>query len=228
MVDGTTTTTTVSTTTTTTLVNAAKLQLAVGWNLVGNGHEAGFEVSSLFGDTSVVTSVWKWIASTARWAFYAPSVSTQTLIDYAASKGYDVLGRIEAGEGFWVNSRQIQAVSMPAAVAVASSSFSATGSKALGLGWSLIATGDGPTPTGFNTALSVTPPAAGAPLQGNVISIWAWDTATPGWYFWAPSLVNAGTLDSYITSKGYLDFTSIPNTPTGTLSPDTGVWVNRP
>jgi len=47
-------------------------------------------------------------------------------------------------------------------------------------------------------------------------------------YFWAPSLVNAGTLNSYITSKGYLDFVTLPGNPTGTLSPYTGVWVNRP
>jgi hypothetical protein len=222
------TTTTVGSTTTTTQVSAANLQLALGWNLVGNGHETGFDVSSLFSDSSLITSVWKWVAATTKWAFYAPSLSTQTLTDYAATKGYDVLTRVEAGEGFWINAKQATAVSMQAGTAVASSSFSANGSRPLGLGWSLIATGDTPTPTAFNNALSVTPPAVGASLPLNVISVWAWDTTTPGWYFWAPSLVNAGSLNTYTTSKGYLDFTAIANSPTGTLSPNTGAWVNRP
>lgn len=169
------------------------------------------------------------VASTAKWAFYAPSLSAQTLTDYATTKGYDVLGRVEAGEGFWINSKQAKAVSMPAGAAVASNSFSATGSRPLGLGWSLIATGDTPTPTAFNNALSVTPPAVGAPLPLNVISIWAWDTGASGWYFLAPSLMNAGSLQSYGVTKGYLDFTTIPGAPTnGVLSPYTGVWVNRP
>ncbi len=206
---------------------AGSLNLAVGWNLVGNGHETGFDVSGLFGDSSLVTSVWKWIAASTKWAFYAPSLSVQTLTDYALIKGYEVLSRIEPGEGFWVNSKLDYAVSMPAGTAVASSSFSATGSRPLGLGWSLIATGNTPTPTAFNNALSVTSPAP-APLPLNVISIWAWDTVATKWYFWAPSLVNTKTLQSYTTSKDYLDFTTIPNLPMGTLSPYTGIWVNRP
>jgi hypothetical protein len=225
-VGGTTTTTTVGSTTTTTLSAAGSLNLAVGWNLVGNGHESGFDVSSLFGNSSLITSVWKWMASTAKWAFYAPALSTQALTDYATTKGYEVLGRLEPGEGFWVNSKQATSLSMPTGPVVASSTFNPTGTRPLGLGWSLIATGDSPTPTAFNNALSLTPPAPG-PLPLNVISLWAWDTTTPGWFFWAPSLVNSNQLQSYITSKGYLDFSTIANMPTGTLSTNTGVWVNR-
>jgi hypothetical protein len=208
-------------------VSAGNLPLAVGWNLVGNGHETGFDVSSLFGDFNLVTSVWKWVAQTTKWAFYAPSMSTQALTDYATTKGYDVLSRVEPGEGFWVNSKQALAVNVPAGAVVASSTFNPAGTRPLGLGWSLIATGDNPTPTAFNSALSVTPPTPGS-LPLNVISIWAWDTVTPGWYFWAPSLVNSNQLQSYIQSKGYLDSTTIPNSPMGTLTPNTGAWVNRP
>lgn len=48
------------------------------------------------------------------------------------------------------------------------------------------------------------------------------------WYFWAPSLVNDGSLASYATKNGYLDFAAMPNAPAGTLAPTTGFWVNLP
>jgi hypothetical protein len=112
-------------------------------------------------------------------------------------------------------------------VPIASSSFNAEGSRPLGQGWNLIATGDAPTPRAFNTSLSISPPSPGA-LPVNLHTLWAWDTKTPGWYFWAPGLVNAGTLQRYITSKEYLDFSTLPGNPAGTLPPHTGVWVNRP
>ena len=225
---GTTSTTTVSTTTSTTLASGSgNLSLVAGWNLVGNGYEVGFDVSALFADSSSITSVWKWVASKTAWAFYAPSLSAQGLSDYAASKGYEVLSRVEAGEGFWVNAKQAKGVSLPAGTAVASGSFSATGARPVGAGWSLIATGDRPTPASFDKALSISPPSPGQ-LPMNLTSLWAWDTATPGWYFWAPSLVNAGTLSNYLSSKSYLDFTNMTNSPAGTISPSTGIWVNRP
>jgi hypothetical protein len=187
------------------------LSVLPGWNQLGNGYHAQIDV----------------VAQTTKWAFYAPSLTGQTMVDYAVSKGYDVLSRVEAGEGFWVNSKQAKEVSMPMGANVTSSTFSQAGTRPLGVGWSLIATGDSPTPTGFNNALSLTPPVPG-PLLLNVTSIWAWDTTTPGWYFWAPSLVNAGSLSNYSTTKGYLDFTVISNTPMGSLSPYTGAWVNKP
>jgi hypothetical protein len=194
---------------------------------VGNGHETSFDVTAVLGDASKITTVWKWLAAKTSWAFYAPAMTAQSLIDYATSKGYEVLASIQAGDGFWVNTKQAVTVNLPIATPIASSSFGATGVRALNPGWSLIATGDQATPSTFNISLSQTPPLPGT-TPTNLMSVWAWDTATPGWYFWAPSMVNAGTLSTYIQSKGYLDFTTIPNPPVGTLSPNTGVWVNRP
>jgi hypothetical protein len=85
----------------------------------------------------------------------------------------------------------------------------------------LIAVGDNKTPSEFNLALSTTPPTtSAAPL--NLTTLWAWDAAVSNWMFYAPSLVNSGTLSSYISSKSYLSFGS------KTLTPAMGFWVNKP
>jgi len=89
------------------------VSLASGWNLLGN--DAPVTVASAFGDTNKVTSVWKWVASTSKWAFYTPSMASQALADYAASKGYDVLTTTNAGEGFWVNAITSFTVQLPSA-----------------------------------------------------------------------------------------------------------------
>jgi hypothetical protein len=203
------------------------VDLVLGWNLVGNGYETSFDVTSVFADSTKITSVWKWLAAKGTWGFYAPALSAQELLDYTLRKGYDVLGSIQAGEGYWVNTKQALTVSLPMATPIASSSFNAEGSRPLGQGWSLIATGDAPTPDTFNNRLSISPSSPGA-LPINLTTLWSWDTKTPGWYFWAPDLVNVGTLHSYITNNGYLDFSALPGNPAGTLSPYTGIWVNRP
>ena len=220
----TTTTTTVTSTTTTTKVAMVYLNVAANWNLMGNGYESDIQVSSLFGDANVFTSVWKWVSG--KWAFYSPSMDAPTLTNYAAAKGYEVLSQISAGEGFWVNAKQATTLTVAQVNAVTSSSFNANGSRPLATSWSLIATGDSPTPAAFNNALSLNQPPDGAQLPLNLTSLWAWDTtsSTPSWYFWAPNLENAGTLQSYVTGKGYLDFTTINKT----LAPGMGFWVNTP
>jgi hypothetical protein len=90
-------------------------------------------------------------------------------------------------------------------------------------GWSLIAIGDNKTPGEFATMIATTPPPTGQ-VAASVTTLWAWEATSSGWYFYAPSLVNAGTQASYISSKGYLDFTTAGKT----LSPTTGFWVNHP
>jgi alpha-tubulin suppressor-like RCC1 family protein/uncharacterized protein YegL len=207
--------------------SAQTLSLLTGWNLVGNGIEAPITVATTFSDPTKVATIWKWVTSGTSpaitypaWAFYTPG-----LVDggqaYAASKGYDFLTVVNAGDGYWVNVKTGYSVNIPTAVAVPSASFSAAGSRPLMPGWSLIASGDNPTPSFFDNALSLTPPTAGT-IQVNVTSLWAWDTKAAGWYFWAPSLANAGTLGSYLISKGYLDFGS------KALDPQMGFWVNHP
>ena len=194
-----------------------------GWNLVGNGYATTIDVAQAFGDRALVTTVWKWLADKMAWAFYAPSLTAEQLQSYAQGKGYEVLSTIGAGEGFWVNAAKAWSASPQTAglQPVESSQFGATGTKALPKGWSLIATGDKPTPAGFNQSLSLTPPSPGV-IPDNVISLWAWEAEQASWQFYAPSLQRNNTLDSYIQGKGYLSFGS------RTLAPSSGFWVNKP
>lgn len=208
--------------------------------------EAPIAVASAFNDATKVTTVWKWVTTGSTpgmtypaWAFYTPVLADGGQA-YAASKGYEFLSTILAGEGFWVNAKAAVSVAMPAGSAVQSSSFMpalpglgmAGGLHALPKGWSLIATGDSPTPTQFDAALATfdaIPPAAGSTsVYTNLTTLWAWDPSRTNWYFWAPVLVNNAGLASYLTSKGYLDFGTLPSTPAGRLTPATGVWVNMP
>ena len=202
------------------------LNLGVGWNLVGNGIEAAIDVTTILGDATQVNTVWKWVVSSTTsvgnpaWAFYAPSLADGGKV-YAASKGYDALTTIQAGEGFWVNAKAGFALTLPAGAAVTSTSFAPnTGTHALAKGWNLIATGDKPTPLAFHQATGS--------LPINFTTLWAWDAVKKGWYFWAPSLANDGGLADYLTKKEYLDFTTLSNVSQGTLSPTTGCWVNKP
>ena len=216
-----------------------------GWNLLGNSVEAPIAVATSLSDPNKVTTVWKWLpgapatatsaAIPSGWAFYSPGLPDGG-VAYAASKGYSPLTTINAGEGFWVNALNPFSLTVPAGASVASSSFkpaltnpvAAGGTHALVSGWSLVATGDNPTPAAFDAALSTvvsTPPAAGSSdVYTNLTTLWAWSTAgSGGWYFWAPALVNNNTLGTYIASKQYVDFGS-----TGTLAPGVGFWVNMP
>lgn len=208
-----------------------------GWNLVGNGVEAPITVAGTFNDSSKVASVWKWLPGSSNWAFYTPA-HTDGGAAYADSKGYSSLAVINAGEGFWVNAATAFSVPLPSASAVQSSSFKPAvsspatpgGTHALPSGWSLIGSGDRPTPAQFDAAIAnanSAPPVAGQ-VYSNLTTLWAWDATAQKWYFWAPSLVNSGGLTSYLGSRNYLDFSTLPGTPAGTLSSTTGFWVNMP
>ncbi len=191
--------------------------LVVGWNLIGNGTNVPLDVAATLGDASKVTTVWKWIPATSKWAFYTPSLVGQALADYAATKGYDVLTSINGGEGFWVNAKQAFTVTPPSGNALLAASFQTT----LTPGWNLIAIGEVKTPSQFNLALSPTPPSPGA-IPLNLTTLWAWDAAMTNWYFYAPSLdAKGGTaLTDYIANKRYLAFDS------KVLDPTMGFWVN--
>jgi hypothetical protein len=213
----------------------ATLVFVSGWNLVGNGTEVPISMGSLLNDATKVISVWKWNASQSRWAFYTPTQSDGGAA-YSTVQGYDALQTIHAGEGFWVNASSVFSISLPAGTAVGSASFRpaaaipaiAVAVRALPSGWSLVATGDSPTPAQFNAAIGANPLAPAAAVENNLGALWAWNAGTQNWYFWAPSLVNNGGLSSYLSSKNYLDFSTIPSIPAGTMTPTTGFWVNMP
>lgn len=200
------------------------LTFTTGWNLAGNGGTSAIDIA-VFSDGSKITTVWKWLADTSKWAFYTPSLAGQQLLDYISSKGYELLTSIGAGEGFWVNAKVDFSTQVSAPAAVTSVSFQPQfdGTSRLLPGWNMIAIGDNKTPSEFNKLLSTTPPAVGA-IPINVTTLWAWDSGLTNWYFYAPSLDSNGGLGSYITGKGYLDFAVTGKV----LTPGTGFWVNKP
>ena len=133
---------------------------------------------------------------------------------------------INGGEGFWVNAESTLTLQLPTGTAIASTTFAdqAFGTNNLPQGWSLISTGDSPTPNGFVNSLALTQPVTPDVAATSLTTLWAWDSALTNWYFYAPSLDNAGTLTNYITNKNYEDFTAKGKT----LDQTTGFWVNHP
>lgn len=197
--------------------SGASANLVAGWNLLGNGSSAPLIVAETFGNSSQVTTVWKWVSVKGNWAFYTPLQSDGGAA-YATSKGYDFLSTVAAGEGFWVNAKTSFTASLPAGTSLTSASFRAK----LAAGWNLVASGDNPTPSQFNIALNTAPPPSGTtPI--NLITLWSWDASLANWNFYAPSLEASGgtALSDYVANKGYLNFS------TKTLDQATGFWVNR-
>jgi methionine-rich copper-binding protein CopC len=197
------------------------------WNLFGNGVSNSLDVATAFGNINTINTVWKWVPATSKWAFYAPSMTASSLASYAISKGYDVLTTINSGEGYWVNSNVALTAQLPTGSTLSSSSFADQSNpliNKLPSGWSLISVGDNPTPRSFVNAIATSQPVSPSVAANSLTSLWTWDSKSSSWYFYSPSLDNSGGLASYISTKGYLDFTAKGKT----FDPTTGFWVNHP
>lgn len=191
--------------------------LPMGWSLWGNSAGASIAVATVFGNPSIVTSVWKWDAVLKRWQFYAPSMDTASLQAAAAANGYGVLSAIAPGEGYWVDAKASGNVTL-----VSGSPFVLKASNLVS-GWNLVATADDVSPAALNLSFGTSAVTSGTvPL--NLTSLWAWDNATLGWFFYAPSLQGSAELASYLASNGYLDFTKANKT----LGNGTGFWIKKP
>ena len=190
------------------LVTASVL-VSKGWSLLGNGKDQSLQVSSLYRDALWVISVWKWDAVQKRWQFYAPNKDAAALQALASQNNYGVLSDIKPGEGYWVNALSSASVTLPSGAP-----FSPTGANVVS-GWNLVATGT-----------SMTPSAVQSALGAGVDSLWAWDSASNTYYFYAPSLEAQGgsVLGDFIKSRGYLDFSATNKT----LGSGIGFWVHRP
>jgi hypothetical protein len=194
------------------------LNVSSGWNLLGNSVSASVGVASKFGDASRVLSVWKWNALAKRWAFFSPELADGGS-SHAVANGYDFLKSIDAGEGFWVNAKQAFKLQMPAGNPIASSAL-----NSLPSGWSLVSVGDNPAATAFNRVTRSSTPIAG--ISADLTSLWAWDTKTSKWFFYAPALEaqSANALADFINSNKYLNFATMGRK----MSMGTGFWVRRP
>jgi uncharacterized delta-60 repeat protein len=181
------------------------LSVNKGWNLLGNGVNQTIPVTTLFGNSSWVDSVWTWNAAQRKWFFFSPAMTTADLVSYATNVGYGVLNSIEVGQGYWVNAKASSAVMTPAG-----SLINPTASTLLP-GWNLVATGT-----------TATPDAVKASLGSNLTSLWAWDNALSQWYFYAPSLDTGSNLADYARANRYLDFA----TTSKTVRNGDGFWVH--
>jgi hypothetical protein len=200
--------------------------LVKGWNLLGNPINQPVNVATNLGNVSQVSTVWKWLPTGTTpgvgyptWAFYAPALADSGRA-YAASKGYDFLSTVNAGEGFWVEANANFTFTFAIGTAVTLTSL-----QNLAPGWHLIAIGSTSTPSGFNSDISPTPPATVA-IPQNLASLWTWDNLKSKWYFYSPGLEAQGgnALSDFISSSGYLDF----NSSNKTLAPGVGFWVKKP
>lgn len=170
------------------------------------------------GATWTVQTVWVWNNAASQWLFWSPQLSTDENKQYAAEKGFEVALQIEPGQGFWVNSWFN--TSLPRIVG---EQFVRTPAKyaALPPGWNIIG-GDG-SPSQFN--LSVSPMLVGSCQipTANFTTLWAWDTSSAMWIFYAPQLEAMGdaAVEDYANAKGYKNgmwfwFEHV------------GFWVNKP
>ena len=189
------------------------LNLVAGWNLTGSGLNAPANVARVFGDPATVESVWRWVPATQRWAVYLPALTSSELAAFAASRSYEVLTTLEAGDGFWVRAKQALTVVMPKAEPLRANQLAGRLRK----GWNLLSLGAADTPQQVNTA-------AGQAVA--MESLWAWDALRNTWFFYAPSLdVQGGTaLVDYVGSQGFRDFTGSAQT----LGGGVGFWVKVP
>ena len=187
---------------------ACAVELNAGWNLIANNSDSPIVVTT-FSDSTKVTSVWKWIATTSKWALYAPSMTAENLSTYAASRGYEVLASISPKDGYWVNA------AVGGAVATPQGSTYPTGSE-LQVGWNLVGGASNQTAAGFVAALNQNLAVTGK----QVSTVWTWDAATSKWRFYAPTLAAQGetVLADYRVSKGYAAL--------NTVTALEGVWVN--
>lgn len=204
------------------------IRLTKGWNLVGNGTDRPLSMSVL-APVGKAVSAWKWIrygsyagVSYPAWGFYAPSLP-QGGNEYALAKGYEPIGEIKPGEGFWVNAAEDYTVALPSTRLLRSNQFNEALDHALEPGWNLVATGDFPTPAELLAGLWG---GSAAPAGSTAKTLWSWDAANAGWYFWAPELASTGQLGSYLQGKGYLDFSTLTHALPGRLGPGMGFWIN--
>jgi hypothetical protein len=185
--------------------------LSTGWNLLGNSKVQAIDVATTFGDVSKVTSVWTWNSVNKKWSFYTPSLSAADLAAFAQSKGYDVLSRIPAKAGFWVNASAAMTATGPNAEAAT------LGVDDLQPGWNLVSNSLARTPVQFNQVLD----RGLNERNRTILSTWGRDAGRTQWKFSAPSLVAQGGtgLADHLASQSLLSFAAAP-------SSSEGFWVN--
>jgi len=77
--------------------STSNLYFVQGWNLVGLKTDAEKNITDIVPDNAI--SAWKW--QNGNWAVWLPD--SAQLQEYASSKGFDILEKVSATDGFWIN-----------------------------------------------------------------------------------------------------------------------------
>jgi hypothetical protein len=184
-----------TTTTTTMATTSVTLNTGIGWNLLSS--TIAFPPAVLLSDSQKYTSAWTWVDNGAggkTWAVYLPD--GQGGADYALSKGFVPLTIISSGEGFWLNSKTEQPLTI--------SGTPVHGPLTYTPGWNLV-------------GVKGTQPLA-VEVLGPVTSAWKWTVVngTKSWAVELPEQADHGA--SYAGSKGFGQLSVIV--------PGEGFWVN--
>ena len=153
-----------------------------------------------------VLSVWKWVVNQStgagKWAYFTPTLSKAASDAAAQAQGYDALGTINPGEGYWVNRTTQPGTGTSISLTGPTSAPFSHDATSFGTlkknAWHLIATGSAAEPSAFNrTDVNPDPGAAGVPT--NLLqTLWAWSASSQKWYFYS-SLVEA---NGYVSTGG--------------------------
>ncbi|MCC6474603.1 MAG: hypothetical protein IT514_12765 [Burkholderiales bacterium] len=209
--------------------------LLPGFNLIGNSLATGLDVIATFGslDSPVggvsdkVESVWSWNAATLKWRFHTPLFTLAESAAYAATHGFEVLGTVPAGAGYWVNAYQPVTLAQQSG---AGHGYDAAGFAALPGGFNLLAMGASMSVQAFANSLGVAP-VPPATVTASFVSLWTWNTPNSKWYFYSPQLEQPGAIftnPEYCTNQGYYDFGGgTPPAPALELAPGLGFWVDK-
>ncbi len=214
-----------------------------GWNLLGNSLQTPMVVLDRFGHvdapvagvTDKVISVWKWLPTEMRWAYYSPTLTAQALAAETVKVGYAVLDRIEPGEGYWVNTKT--SISFPTRTGLPSPTVPTVLTK----GWNLLGVGEAMTPAAFDKTLGnpVMIPSAskcmltecweiagGLVTTPSIKSLWTWDATARKWRFYGSILALQGgtALSDYAATMGYLPYDMTENK---YLHTGVGFWINK-
>jgi hypothetical protein len=154
--------------------------MSQGWSLLSS--TIAFQAQVVFEDGAKFTSVWKW--GGGKWLVFIPGETTSGA--YAASKGFDNLTGITSGQGFWVESKADQQVTISGTLDYSPLIFTP--------GWDLVGLKS-------DQAISVT---AMTSLNSDIVSMWVWENGN-----WLVAMPGETTMGAYAASKKFGELTTI-------------------
>jgi len=185
------------------LINVARgaefeLLVSPGWNLLNSPLQpADNSLQAIIANhKDKIISIWKW--QNGNWAVALPGYTDEEFNNYVQQKGFAILNVINAGEGFWVNSKDKFSL-------VISGQYPEDSCLSLMTGWNL---------TGLKANQETDIQELFSNVKEKIISVWSWQENT-----WAVYLFSQPEqTQAYAQSKGFYVLSK--------LKPGQGFWVN--